>query len=239
MIGFGAVICILLLISVISYLSLGSANKGFKTYQELALIIRFSGDLQADLLKARICVKDFLISGSDEDLKACEQAFQDLVGIYQQGETLIKDSQRMEKLKLIKTSLDDYHKAFDEITRLTKSRDDIRANTLEPIGSKMRQEIVSIMDSAYNNQDLESVHYAGHINMHLLLGRLYVFKYLETLDETAIDRVKEEFGKAMDENVAALEKVLTGESDKAPLQAFVDTEKEHFSAARDDIEKGH
>ena len=236
MIGFGVVICILLLISVISYWGLKSASKGYNQYQNFALITRFSGDLEAELLQTRICVKDFVISGSEKDLKVFEQGFQNLMKTYKKGETEIKDPERMEKLKFIKALLDDYHNAFDEIARLTKSRDDIRANTLEPNGVKMRLALLAIMDSAYHKQDLKSAHFAGHINMHILLGRIYLYKYLDTLDEAALARSNEEFGKAMDDNVAALEKVLTGESDKAPLQAFVDTKKK-FLAARDDIVK--
>ena len=236
MIGFGAVIGILLLISVISYLGLGSANKGFREYQDLALINNFYGHLEANLLQTRISVKNFIISGSDEDLKACGQAFEKLAETYQQGETLIEKPERVEKLKRIKASLDEYHNAFEEIARLTKSRDDIRANTLDPNGTKMRLAMFAIMDSAYHKQDLESVHYAGHINMHFLLGRLYLYKYLDTLDETAIARSNEEFGKDMDDPVAALEKVLTVESGKASLQAFLDMKKIYL-AARDDIVK--
>ena len=236
MIGFGAVICILLLISVISYRGLKSASKGYNEYQNIALITRFSGDLQADLLQTRVYVKDFVISGSEKDLKVFEQGFQNLMKIYKKGETEIKDPERMEKLKFIKASLDDYQKAFDEIARLTKSRDDIRANNLEPNGKKMRLALLAIMDSAYHKQDLKSAHFAGHINMHVLLGRLYLYKYLDTLDEAALARSNLEFGKEMDEEVAALEKVLTAESGKAPLQAFVDTKKK-FLAARDDIVK--
>ena len=236
MIGFGAVICILLLISVISYRGLKSASKGYNEYQNIALITRFSGGLQADLLQTRVYVKDFVISGSEKDLKVFEQGFQNLMKIYKKGETEIKDPERMEKLKFIKASLDDYQKAFDEIARLTKSRDDIRANNLEPNGKKMRLALLAIMDSAYHKQDLKSAHFAGHINMHVLLGRLYLYKYLDTLDEAALARSNLEFGKEMDEEVAALEKVLTAESGKAPLQAFVNTKKK-FLAARDDIVK--
>jgi len=236
MIGFGAVIGILLLITVISYWGLRSANKGFGEYQDLALINNFCGHLEANLLQTRISVKNFIISGSDEDLKACGQAFEKLTETYQQGEALIKKPERVEKIKLIKASLDDYHSAFEEIARLTKARDDIRVNTLDPNGTKMRLAILAIMDSSYHTQDLGSVHHAGHMNMHFLLGRLYLYKYLDTLDETAIARSNEEFGKEMDDPVAALEKVLTVESGKASLQAFLDMKKTYL-AARDDIVK--
>jgi len=236
MIGFGAVICILLLISIISYLGLGTAQKGFYEYQQLALINSFCGDLEATLLRTRINVKNFVISGSDEHLNTFEQAFQDLMGIYEQGETQIKDPERMERLKLIKDSLNDYHSAFNEIARLTKSRDDIRVNTLDPNGQKMRLAIVAIMDSAYHKKDLESAYHAGHINMHFLLGRLYLYMYLNTLEEASLARSTEELGKKTDDEVAALEKVLTVESGKASLQEFLD-EKKIYLAARDDIVK--
>ncbi len=236
MIGFGAVIGILLLISVISYLGLGSANKGFREYHDLAFINNFCGHLEASLLQTRISVKNFIISGSDEDLKACGQAFEKLAETYKQGETLIEKPEREKNLKLIKASLDDYHSAFEEIARLTKSRDDIRANTLDPNGTKIRLAMLAIMDSAYHTQDLKSAHFAGHINMHFLLGRLYLYKYLDTLDETALARSNEEFGKAMDDPVAALEKVLADESGKVSLQAFLDMKKTYL-AARDDIVK--
>ena len=236
MIGFGVVICILLLISVISYWGLGSASKGYNQYENFALITRLTGDLEAELLRTRVCVKDFVISGSEEDLKVFEQEFENLMKTYKKGETEIKDPERMEKLKRIKASLDDYHKTFDDIVRLTRSREDIRANILEPNGEKMTLAIVSIMDSAYHQQDLKSAHFASHINMHILLGRIYLYMYLDTLDEAALVRSSEEFGKALDDNVAALEKVLTGERVKALLQEFLDTKKT-FLAARDDMVK--
>ena len=233
MIGFGAVICILLLISLVSYSGLKSANKGFADYHDISLINNVVGHLEANLLRVRICVRDFIITGSDTDLKACDQAFQNLAEIYRQGEAGIMDLQRQEKLKRIKNSLDDYKNAFNDIAGLTKSRDDIWKNRLDPNGLKMSLGIVSIMDSAHLNRDLESGYYAGHINMHLLRGQLYVYRYLDTLDEAAITRVNEEFGKTMDEKVAGLEKVLTEPSAKATLKAFLDTKKVYLAAFED------
>jgi methyl-accepting chemotaxis protein/CHASE3 domain sensor protein len=236
MIGFGVVICILLLISVISYRGLGSASKGYNQYQNFALITRLTGDLEAELLQTRICVKDFVISGSEKDLKVFEQGFQNLMKIYKKGETEIKDPERMEKLKFIKASLDDYHKAFDEIARLTKSRDDIKANRLDPNGTKMRLAINAIMDAARQNRDLECEYHAGHLMMHLLRGRLYIYRYLDTLDEAALALVDQEFGKEMGEHVPVLKKALTTESGKASLQAFLDT-KDLYLSAYDDLVK--
>jgi methyl-accepting chemotaxis protein/CHASE3 domain sensor protein len=236
MIGFGVVICILLLISVISYRGLGSASKGYNQYQNFALITRLTGDLEAELLQTRICVKDFVISGSEKDLKLFEQGFQNLMKIYKKGETEIKDPERMEKLKFIKASLDDYHKAFDEIARLTKSRDDIKANRLDPNGTKMRLAINAIMDAARQNRDLECEYHAGHLMMHLLRGRLYIYRYLDTLDEAALALVDQEFGKEMGEHVPVLKKALTTESGKASLQAFLDT-KDLYLSAYDDLVK--
>lgn len=233
MIGFGAVICILLLISFVSYSGLESANKGFAEYHDISLVSNFVGHLEASLLRARIRVRDFIITGSDTDLKACEEAFQTLAGIYRQGETGVRDPRRQEKLKRINTSLDAYNNAFNDIAALTKSRDDIWKNRLDPIGQKMSLAIVSIMDSAHLNRDLETVYYAGSINIHLLHGQLYADRYLNTLDEAAITRVNAEFGKTMDADVAGLEKVLTDPGAKATLKVFLETKTTYLAAFED------
>ncbi|NQU65203.1 MAG: hypothetical protein HQ517_13100 [SAR324 cluster bacterium] len=65
--GFGFVLLLLAVVSLISFTTIESASKEFMTYRGLARDTNLMGRVQANMLMVRMNVKDFLITGSDKD----------------------------------------------------------------------------------------------------------------------------------------------------------------------------
>jgi hypothetical protein len=70
-------------------------------------------------------------------------------------------------------------------------------------GSKMEKDLSSIMTSAERDQDIYAAYHAGRALRNLLLGRLYVVKFLNTNSPKDAARVEAEFTK-LEEELATL-----------------------------------
>ena len=64
--GFGIVIGLLIIIAAVGSFSLSNACSGFTIYRDVARSTNLMGRIQANLLEARMEVKNYLITGTDE-----------------------------------------------------------------------------------------------------------------------------------------------------------------------------
>ena len=62
--GFGAILVLLAGVSMIGVLSIGSVGDDFVRYRQVALQSNQAGRVQANLLEARVAVKDYLLTGN-------------------------------------------------------------------------------------------------------------------------------------------------------------------------------
>ena len=74
--GFGFVLILLLTISGIGASALINADDDFATYRQAARETALAGRVQANLLEARLAVKNFLASGSAKDIEVVETRLQ-------------------------------------------------------------------------------------------------------------------------------------------------------------------
>ncbi|MCF6438755.1 methyl-accepting chemotaxis protein [Pseudoalteromonas luteoviolacea] len=191
--AFSAVMITLAVIGFISYFALKMASDGFKDYRELARDSNLAGILQSNMLMVRMNVKDFLLTGSEKDIRQYNEYFT-------QVETLLKDAtreinkpERAEMVKQLTTKIATYNETFDLIKAYRVQRNDLVFNKLNVIGPQMERELTKLMFSASESNDTQLAYLTGVAMRNLLLGRLYVIKYLESNDESADQRVKQEF----------------------------------------------
>ena len=89
----------------------------------------------------------------------------------------------------------------------------------------MRQNLTQIMVSAYQDADSEAAYVAGRALERVLLGRLYLLKFLEDNRDSEIERVRAELGSGFLQASGEMEKAIDNPQRKELLQ--------EFSAARD------
>ena len=71
--GFSSVLILLVVVGIIAYRSLDGASTGFGQYREMARDTNLAGRIQANMLMVRMNVKDYLITGSETDIKEFEK----------------------------------------------------------------------------------------------------------------------------------------------------------------------
>ncbi len=190
--GFGVLFALLMGISAFTFLSVENSKESFNQYRDLARDSVLAGRLQANMLMARFYTKRFLKSGSEEDIREYNKRRKLMEQFLDEGTLMILKPERAKKIALIQELVDDYIDAFDKVVSYKGQRDDIIYKGLDPNGFAMRKAMTDIIESAYKDEDITAAYFAGRIQEHLLLARLYATKYLDTNNEADVKRFNDE-----------------------------------------------
>jgi len=191
-IGFGSVLALLLIISVSSGFNLYTGDENFKRYRAIALQTNQAGRVQANLLEARLAVKNFIISASDEAIAKVKERANATLALNQKYATLVTNQDKKDVITQSDKRLQDYLVAFDEVTALQARRNDLVLNQLDVIGPQMEKKLSIIMQGSYDDTDVTAAFHAGKVLRNVLLLRLYATKYLVTNDAVAYERAIQE-----------------------------------------------
>ena len=193
LLSFGVLMALLIGVVAVGYSALSGANKGFKNYRSLARNTNLAGRLQANMLMVRMNVKDFVITGSDKDLKEYKAYLEKMLNFLEQSKENITDPKRAEGIQVVDKRIGDYQNFFSEVIAKKEERNVLVKEQLDILGPKAEKGLTWIMNSAQEIDDTETALYAGIALRNLLLARLYVVKFLDTNSQAAVDRVRSEF----------------------------------------------
>lgn len=193
--GFTTILGLLVVVSLVGYIALNGASKGFGEYREMARDANLAGRLQANMLMVRMNVKDFIITGSDKDVKQFEEYIQKVEGFVEEAQVEINETTRAAKIDIVDEDHEIYQEHFIEIIAIKAKRDQLVNNVLNVNGPIMENSLTDIMVSAEKDGDTAAAFNSGLAMKHLLLGRVYMAKFLDTNEQAAVDRVHEEFKK--------------------------------------------
>lgn len=186
--GFGLVLLMLLIIGLTGGLNLNKGNEGFERYRATALQANQAGRVQANLLEARLAVKNFIINGSDQAIEQVKERLTTTLALSEHYSTLVKRDADRALIGETSVLLQKYLETFENVTKLQSQRNDLVINQLDTIGPEMERALTSIMSSAFADQDAVAAFRAGTTQRNLLLMRLYVTKFLVTNDTKTYDR---------------------------------------------------
>lgn len=212
--AFSAVMITLAVIGFISYFALKMASDGFKDYRELARDSNLAGILQSNMLMVRMNVKDFLLTGSDKDIRQYDEYFTQVETLLKEATREINKPERAQMVKQLTTKIATYNETFNQIKAYRIQRNDLVLNQLNVIGPQMERELTKLMFSASESNDTQLAYLTGVAMRNLLLGRLYVIKYLESNDESADQRVKQEFS-AFEQQMDLIEQLTNTVANRA------------------------
>ena len=233
--GFGIIVSILVVTSALSYQSLNHTAEGFKEYRLLARDTNLAGRLQANMLFVRLYVKEFFKTGSPVSVSNYQSRLEKLNQFLAEATVEIQQKDRAKKIAIIDDSIHDYIRNFDAIIAFKKERDHLVFDNLDPAGLTMRTKLTAIMKSAFNDKDTEAAYYAGRIQEHVLLARLYANKFLTTNSLNSAQRVEKEIGVEIDSIVNTLDEQLDNPNRRALFQEFIQARKDykhHFLAIK-------
>ncbi|MDM8537302.1 methyl-accepting chemotaxis protein [Desulfobacterales bacterium HSG17] len=234
--GFGILLLILVIVSIFSFTGLKNSSSGFDEYRNLARDTNLAGRLQANMLMVRMNVKDFLITRSDKDVQQYNEYLDKMNGYLRDAEKEIQDPERAKKIALAAKSVIGYERAFEQIADLMRKRDILVYERLAPEGIAMGEALTEIMKTAHEDNDRDAAYYAGRLQEHVLLARLFVHKFLDTNDYEAAKRVKKELGTNLDTISELLDKNLENSGRRTLLKKVLDM-RESYQEFFEDLVK--
>ena len=191
--GFGIILLFLVVESGISYVGLSGANQEFNDYRSLARQTNLMGRIQANLLSARLGVKDYILKNTAEAAEAVRQRAQATEEIIQSAEDLFKDSEHLTTIVGAASEIAVYRSSFEEVTGFVTQRNEL-VDRLNTVGPESERTLTKIMKSAFDDGDATAAYRAGISLRHLLLARLYSNRFLVDNQQASADRSNQELG---------------------------------------------
>ncbi|WP_319761825.1 methyl-accepting chemotaxis protein [Maridesulfovibrio sp.] len=247
MLGFGSVLGLLLILAVISFKALDDSSEGFTQYRGLAKITNLSGRLQANMLMVRMNVKDFILTGSDRDLKQFDDYFSKMREFLDEAIADINDPERTDLITDVDKKVKDYGEYFNQIRKIRDERNNYVDNVLNVVGPQMEKTLTRILRTSERDNNMIAVVKSGYAMRNLLLARLYVVKFLEDNAQSSLDRVGIEM-EALGKLLAELDLNLRNQERRRLLSEVIDLQKKYAAAfksltkvifTRNDIVEGH
>lgn len=222
--GFGVILILLTLVSAVSYFAIGNSSENFTSYRGLARDTNLMGRVQANMLMVRMNVKDFIITGSDKDRQQYAEYVKKTQEFLEEAQNEIQSPERAQLVDKADRALKEYEQGFARVEEARDVRNGLVDDVLNVKGPFMENTLTEILVSAEKDEDMSASFYAALSMKHLLLGRLYMAKFLDENKKTHVDRVNEEFGK-MQNNLNVLDKELQNPQRQKWLAEVIDAKK--------------
>ncbi|WP_415897833.1 methyl-accepting chemotaxis protein [Neptuniibacter sp. QD72_48] len=228
--GFSSIILLLVVISASSWFGVNHVYTGLVEYRGLARDTNLAGRLQANMLKVRIGVIKFLNERSEESITQYEARLKKVDQFMEEAKVEIQKPERAVLVQKSAKNIEEYKKAFRQVVDFFRERNAIVKNRLDPSGLSMRKQMSSIITSAYADNDPSAAFYAAQVQEHLLLGRLYVAKYLITNAKADQDRANEELKEKIAPFVSDLDFNLQNPTRRESLRVFKQQHEQYIAA---------
>jgi methyl-accepting chemotaxis protein len=225
-VGIGTVLVLLAVVAGAAVIGLRGGNANFATYRGMARQTAAAGLMNGELLTARMNVKEFLLKGTDQSVDNVSEAIDNLNKAIKESESLFADSEEdRQALQAIATVAQEYQGAFLKVTELRKQRNALVDHANE-IGPKIEKNLSAVMESAYRDADAEAAYRTGDSLRSLLLGRLYLAKFLTENTQEHVDRVRQEMTDFDSKAATALSQLQNPERRRLTQEA-IDLSKDY------------
>jgi len=175
------------------YSGVGKSTDGFTEYKHLAGNSVLVGRIQANVLRIRMNVKDYMKNNLQKDIDDYNRYFERVSRLADKAVIKIHTPSRASKIKEMNGVLDTYKNDFLQVVKYTKQRNQIIAENLDVNGEKVKELLTSVVKSAYRDGDKDSALDTKDSLDELLLARLYTTKFLIANSKKIEKRVNKEF----------------------------------------------
>ena len=189
------IIALLILVAGIVYTNLKKINFDvIGITQDLAPDAGIASEILQQVYRKRLQVKEYVKTSSEESVQRFKDADAELEKILAAARESIKNAERVRMLSEIAEGNQKYTQTFyDVVVANMDKRNDIVNNTLNVHGPFIEKSLSKVMASAFADSDAQAAYRGGQTLKHLLLARLYVFRYLVVNDDASKSRVEQEF----------------------------------------------
>ncbi|GLR72725.1 methyl-accepting chemotaxis protein [Agaribacter marinus] len=219
-ISIASIMCLMLVVAGISYLGLDRGHVNFVKYRSLARDTNLAGRLQANLLMVRLNAIKYIQNDSPLHLEHYQTRFDNLKELFQEANKQITDPIRAKDIASSMQGIEKYEKGFDEVVSLIEQRHSTVNDELNPSGLAMRQRMTQIIEMLKSTNRTDALYSASKAQEALLLGRLYVIKFLVTNSDDDYQRAKKELEIEIADDLLSLEEFLNTEQSSNLFKQF-------------------
>ena len=164
---------------------------------DLAPDTQIASDITENLFRLRLTVKNYVRTGDDSLISKFNSEAAFWQSSLEEAFKHIQNPKRVEMLETIKRNKDVYIDTFhSKVVKNQQLRNKGVNEVLNVKGPLIEQSLTKVMLSAEDDGDVEAAVAAGVAIRNLLLGRLYVSKFLEENQQDQVDRFNQEFSSA-------------------------------------------
>ena len=164
---------------------------------DLAPDTQIASDITENLFRLRLTVKNYVRTGDDSLISKFNSEAAFWQSSLEEAFKHIQNPKGVEMLETIKRNKDVYIDTFhSKVVKNQQLRNKGVNEVLNVKGPLIEQSLTKVMLSAEDDGDVEAAVAAGVAIRNLLLGRLYVSKFLEENQQDQVDRFNQEFSSA-------------------------------------------
>lgn len=193
------IIALLAIIVVVLFTRLSSVNHNILVItDDLAPDTVTSSSIMREMYRKRLAVKNFLQTSNDASLASFATAENELNRLIELAFDEIQNPDRVALLNDIADLDQQYNQAFyNQVVANMNKRHELVTGVLNVEGPKIEQALTQVMQSADRDNDAAAAVKAGETLRHVLLARLYVFRFLTDNDQASYNAVLAELDLSM------------------------------------------
>ena len=227
-VGFAVVLLLTAILALFVVVTQNSLKSTFTDYRGYARGSNASGDLLAYTVRARLNVKDFIISARPESAERVRQHLSHVDQLESDFVSRVDDAEMVATVQQAVADLRSYRDRFERVVEYENQARAI-ADRLDEIGPAVRRELTAVIEAAERTGNLGLAIAAGRGQEHLMLARLYAVLYRQNQTQEAVDRVHFESDRAIEVLTEAMRVEAERSANRDSLADII----EHFTDYRE------
>jgi CHASE3 domain sensor protein len=192
-IGFACVLAITVAISAISYIVFAKAGDGVAKYEQSVEVVAIARDIDRGFVGFRRNAGEYLNTGQEKYIGDAEQQRTTVADGIAHGLEIIKNPERLAKLKELSQQFDSYSQDFRNAEALKREQVKLIAEKLDVTGMTLFSAIDRLQQGFAARENSTAMIVGGEAMKHLLLARLNVNKLLARYDESTAEAAAQAF----------------------------------------------
>lgn len=194
-VGMGAMIALILVVGGFASFQTGGLARTFVEYRTTAKSSLLASYLAEDMFEARMASMKYRIDKTESNLQEVADNITEIVELKPELYAMLEGYPEQAGLDALAPLLAEYGTSMEHAFALQQEREVLVGET-SAVGLKARQQLSEVMESALQDNDAQASSVAGLAISNLLLGRLYLERFLVSNDAADSARSSQEIEAA-------------------------------------------
>lgn len=186
--GFGLIFGLLAIIAVIAYTALGVAGRRLTLFADSAKETYAAASLESSMQALKLAVNEFVATGTDESIAACDGARSALDADLSNAGRLIVDKERSAQMAKARALLDDYNAAFADLVSNHKAQVGVESGVLAPHAKTITDDLQKLLGQAKTQGDMNAAFQISNALQAFFESSSFVNSFLLTPEASKAER---------------------------------------------------